>query len=131
MEPRLIWGDPTEFVTRLKSCGLTGRINTSFVERFNLTMRRSVAKLARRTWATAQHTSELTAHLQWWLAYYHFVREHESLRCKLTKPIPHRGRRPPRHYQKVTPAMAAGLTARPWSVMELMCYPLPEVVREV
>lgn len=30
--------------------------------------------------------------LYWWLAYYHFVRHHESLRTKLAQPIQRKGR---------------------------------------
>ena len=75
---------------------MSGNINTSFVERVNLlapparagvTIRQGVSKLTRRTWGPAQFTSELEDHLYWWLAYYHFVRPHESLRIRLSEPI--------------------------------------------
>ena len=56
--------------------GFTGRLNTAFIERVNLTVRHGVAALARRTWATAQQSPHLLAHLEWWRAYYHFVRPH-------------------------------------------------------
>ena len=56
-----------------------GNINTAFVERANLTIRQSVSKLARRTWASAQYSSELFEHIYWWLAYYHFSRYQSSL----------------------------------------------------
>ena len=36
----------------LQALGLSGRITTAFVERVNLTLRRHVPALARRTWAT-------------------------------------------------------------------------------
>jgi IS1 family transposase len=62
----------------LQELGLSGRLNTAFIERVNLTVRHGVAALARRTWATSQQTSQLLAHLEWWRAYYHFVRPHES-----------------------------------------------------
>jgi hypothetical protein len=54
--------------------GLSGRLNTAFIERVNLTVRHGVAALARRTWATAQQSPHLLAHLEWWRAYSHFVR---------------------------------------------------------
>jgi hypothetical protein len=103
---------------------MSGNINTSFVERINLTIRRCVSKLARRTWGTAQFTSELTEHLYWWLAYYHFSRYHESLRIRLEKPITRKGKQRAKEYRKVTPAVAAGFTSRRWSVMEMISYPL-------
>jgi hypothetical protein len=109
----------------LKAEGLSGNINTSFVERINLTLRQGVSKLTRRTWGTAQFSSELTEHIYWWLAYYHFSRYHESLRIKLDVPILRKGKLRAQEYRKVTPAVAAGLTRKRWSVMELVSYPLP------
>lgn len=47
---------------------LTGIINTSFLERLNLTLREGVSRLARRTLGLAQYTPELVEHLFWWLA---------------------------------------------------------------
>ncbi len=109
----------------LTALGLSGRLNTAFVERINLTVRQGVAALARRTWATAQEVPSLLAHLDWWRAYYHFVRPHASLRVPLVQPIERGGRRQPRRYRQRTPAMAAGLTRRRWSVRDLLLVPLP------
>ena len=61
----MIWGLPTEYSSRLKAAGLSGRINTSFVERANLTIRQCVSKLPRRTWGTAHYFTELAEHLYW------------------------------------------------------------------
>lgn len=80
VEKRLLWGNAGEYRSRLKANGLSGSINTSFVERLNLTIRQLVSKLTRRTWGPAQLKSELEDHLYWWQAYYHFARAHESLR---------------------------------------------------
>ncbi|HSH79766.1 MAG TPA: hypothetical protein VLA19_14675 [Herpetosiphonaceae bacterium] len=126
-------------VTRLMRCGmakalratlgklgLSGRLNTAFVERVNLTLRQGVAALARRTWATAQAAPSLLAQLEWWRGYYHVVRPHASLRMTLAQPLERGGRREPRQYRQRTPAMAAGLTSRRWSVRELL-VPLPAV----
>jgi hypothetical protein len=52
----------------LQRLGLSGRLNTAFIERVNLTVRHGVAALARRTWATAQQSPHLLAHLEWWRA---------------------------------------------------------------
>jgi hypothetical protein len=57
-----------------------------FLERVNLTVRHGVAALARRTWATAKLAPQLLAHLEWWRAYYHFVRPHAALRMALVQP---------------------------------------------
>jgi len=53
----------------LQGLGLSGQLNTAFIERVNLTVRHAIAALARRTWATAQQSSYLLAHLEWWRAY--------------------------------------------------------------
>jgi IS1 family transposase len=58
----------------LQGLGFSGRLNTAFIERVNLTIRHGIAALARRTWATAQQSSCLLAHLEWWRAYYHGCR---------------------------------------------------------
>ena len=109
----------------LRQLGLSGRLNTAFVERVNLTLRQGVAGLARRTWATAQAAPALVAQLEWWRGYYHVVRIHASLRVPLAQPIERGGRRVPRRYVHRTPAMAAGLTSRRWTVRDLLLLPLP------
>ncbi len=124
VDARFVWGLPSEYFSRLKSAGLSGRINTSFIERANLTIRQSVSKLTRRTWSTAQFSTELSEHVFWWLAYYHFARNHESLKIKLSQPVQRKGRQQSIRYRKMTPAVAAGLTRHRWSVLELISYPL-------
>jgi IS1 family transposase len=109
----------------LQGAGLSGALNTAFVERVNLTLRRGVAALARRTWATAQEAPQLLAHLEWWRGYYHFVRPHASLRVALDEPKERGGQRIPQRYRQRTPAMAAGLTHQCWTVHELLALPLP------
>ena len=125
VEHKVIWGMPCEYAQRLKTLGLSGRINTSFVERANLTIRRCVSKLMRRTWGVAQYPTELMEHLSWWRAYYHFARYHESLRTKLDAPMQRKGKQLRIKYRRRTPAIAAGITTKRWSVLELISYPLP------
>jgi hypothetical protein len=52
----------------LQGVGFSGRLNTAFLERVNLTVRHGVAALARCTWATSQQSPHLLAHLEWWRA---------------------------------------------------------------
>jgi IS1 family transposase len=111
----------------LQGMGLSGRLNTAFIERVNLTVRHGVAALARRTWATAKQAPHLLAHLEWWRAYYHFVRPHASLRVALMQPRERGGKLLAQRYQQRTPAMAAGKTNRQWTVREVLSYPLPPV----
>jgi hypothetical protein len=62
-------GTQADLKAVLQGLGLSGRLNTAFIERVNLTIRHGIAALARRTWATAQQTPRLLAHLEWWRAY--------------------------------------------------------------
>ena len=111
----------------LQYLGLSGKLNTAFIERVNLTVRHGVAALARRTWATAQQSPHLLAHLEWWRAYYHFVRPHESLQVRLGQPRERGGNRLAQRYRQRTPAMAAGRTHRRWTAREVLSCPLPKI----
>jgi IS1 family transposase len=95
----------------LRHLGWSGKLQTAFVERVNLTARMSVAALTRRTWATAQTATGLQRQVAWWRAYYHFSRPHGSLR--------HNGR-------ARTPAMAARLTTHRWTSAEFLGVPCAE-----
>jgi IS1 family transposase len=122
---QMLCGSAEAFSIRLQSLGLSGRIQTAFIERVNLTLRRSLASLARRSWSLAHLPGELHLHLEWWRAYYHFVRPHRALRQKLDHPRPRGGRRLAQHFAARTPAMAVGFTQHPWSVLEVLSFPLP------
>src|SRR5512142_1617550 len=99
----------------LQGMGFSGRLNAACIERVDLTVRHGVAALARRTWATAQQSPQLLASLEWWRAYYHFVRPHASLRVALVQPQARGGKRLAQRYRHRTPAMAAGRTHRRWT----------------
>jgi IS1 family transposase len=109
----------------LRGLGLSGKLTTAFVERVNLTLRQSVAALIRRSWSTMQKAPRLLLDLEWWRAYYHFVRPHESRRLALAHPIDRGGKRQPQRERQRTPAMAAGVTSRRWTVRDLLAWPLP------
>jgi IS1 family transposase/transposase-like protein len=117
-------GTEADLKVALQGLGLSGRLNTAFIERVNLTIRHGIAALARRTWATAQQSPHLLAHLEWWRAYYHFVRPHESLRVTLEQPRERGGKRVVQRYRQRTPAMAVGRTTRRWTTREVLSRPL-------
>lgn len=114
-------GTPEEYRQALCALGFSGRIQTAFIERLNLTIRRSIAALARRSWSAAHSLSELTLQFEWWRAVYHFTRPHGSLRQVIGEPSS-----PPR-YRSRTPAQAAGLTHHRWTVQELLACPAPPI----
>src|SRR5260370_13258436 len=90
-------------------------------------VRHRVAALACHTWATAKPAPQLLIHLEWWRAYYHFVRPHASRRVALVQPRERSGKRLAQRNRQRTPAMAAGRTNRRWTAGEMLCYPLPPV----
>ena len=80
------------------------KLNTSFIERLNLTIRQGSAYLCRRTLCYARRTERLAAHLELLRCYYNFVRPHRAL--KFGKGIR-------------TPAIQAGLTKRRLTLREI------------
>jgi len=120
---KIVYGHPEEISALLESVGQ--KINTSFVERINLTLRHLLSRLHRKTLCFSKKRGYLVYHLHLALAYYHFTRYHASLRVKLPEPLPTRGSGSPKQWQQRTPAMAAGLTDHQWSLRELLMYPMP------
>ena len=95
-------------------------INTAYVARLNATFRARRAPLARRTRAAARQTATLEAGM--WLVgtCYNFCWAHDSLRQPRGATDP-----PGTTWVARTPAQAAGLAAHPWSVHELLTFPVP------
>lgn len=91
--------------------------------RVNLTLRQSVAALARLMWSTAVAPAELETHLKRYRVYYHFSRPHESLR--LAHAYTNANDDEAARCRNRTPATAAGLTRRRFTVKELLLLPLP------
>lgn len=115
IKTKVMCGDKRDFRNTLTDQGFTPTINTSYIERFNLTLRQLVSALKRRTWALAQTREALLNQLEWSRAYYHFVRFHSSLALGQEVPWAQRGR---------TPAMAAGLTNHRWRSLDILTMPL-------
>lgn len=120
---KVIYGRKKEFLACLESLGQT--INTSFVERMNLTLRHLLSRLHRKTLCFSKKREYLVCHLHLGLAYYHLVRYHSSLRVRLSEPLPTRGSGSPKKWDQRTPAMAAGLTDHAWSMAELLRFHVP------
>jgi IS1 family transposase len=114
VERRAVHGRAEQVEKAREASSGQGVINTAYIERLNGTFRERLAPLARRTRALARTTRMLEAGM--WLVgtVYNFCSPHESLREATGRAARDR-----------TPAMAAGITRRIWSVRELLTYRVP------
>jgi IS1 family transposase len=107
----------------LAACGW--QINTAFVERLNLSLRQHVAAIGRRVSTLCKGEEGLRQQLAVYHVYYNFCLPHSSLRQALPLPLPTNGTGSAQHWRPQTPAMAAGLTDRVWSLREVLLFRVP------
>jgi hypothetical protein len=117
---RILFGSPDAIRHILESDGCGQMINTSYIERDNLTSRQCNGRLVRKTLSHSKKEYGLKQHLALEDAYYNFVRPHQALRIALAPADAH-GRK----WLQRTPAMAAGLTDHIWTLEELLARRLP------
>jgi len=101
------------------------QINTAFVERLNLTIRQHVAAVGRRVTTLCKGEDGLRQQLALYHVYYNFCLPHASLRVPLPQPLPTNGTGSAKTWQPRTPAMAAGLTERVWTLREVLLFRVP------
>ena len=115
VERRARLGAPWRVAEALTNSEDSSTLNTSFIERLNLTIRQGSAYLSRRTLAHARSAEKLEGHLELLRCHYNFVRPHRALKF---------GR------DVRTPAMQAGLATRRLTFREVfVCQPLSLSVR--
>jgi hypothetical protein len=107
VERRTLIGDTWRFEETLRDSEDSSKLNTSFVERLNLTIRQGSAYLFRRTICHARWKERLEDHLELLRCYYNFVRPHRALKFG---------------GEVRTPAMQVGLTTRRLTLREI--FPL-------
>lgn len=117
IDTAIIFGDPEEVKKLLAASSSSKNINTSFVERNNLTMRQSSRRLARGGNGFSKELCKLESQLYLASGYYHFVKTHLGLREKVIDG--------PRRWRRRTPALAAQITNHIWSTKELLVYRVP------
>lgn len=123
---RIVYGSPQQIEAMLKASSFSSTINTSGVERNNLTTRQHSRRLTRKVNAFSKDQTWLERQLALSFAYYHFVVPHRSLRCRLKKFIRTKGKRgSPKKWMERTPAMATGLTDHIWTMDELLSFRVP------
>lgn len=82
-------------------------VSTTAVERNNLTLRMGIKRLARKTNAFSKKLENHKAAISLFIAYYNFCRVNKAL--------------------GTTPAMAAGLTAEPWTIRDLLNFRIERI----
>jgi IS1 family transposase len=121
---KVVYGSKESVRDRIRQ-SIGNVINTSFVERMNLTLRHHVPALARRTIQIAKTALGLEQQLSLVGAKYNFCLPHSSLRLPLPAPIPTKGNGSPKLWEQRTPAMAAGITDHIWTMEELLMFRAP------
>jgi hypothetical protein len=101
------------------------QINTAFVERLNLDFPQHIAAIGRRVNTLCKHEAGLRQQLALFQGYHNFVLPHASLRQTLTEPVLTNGTGSAKRWRPCTPAMAAGLTDRVWSLRDVVLFRVP------
>jgi IS1 family transposase len=120
---RVVFGTLEAVQQVLAACGW--QINTSFVERLNLSLRQRVAAMGRRSATPSKSEDGLRQQLALFQVYHNFVLPHASLRQALAQPIPTNGCGSAKVWRPYTPAMAAGLTDHVWLLKEVLLFRVP------
>jgi len=130
VQTQVVFGTPEAIAEQLAHSSVSQTINTSFVERDNLTQRQSNRRLTRKSNGFSKELIWFEKQLWLSMAYYHFVLPHHSLRQPLETPAPTRGSGTLKLWKPVTPAMAAGITDHVWTTAELLSYRVPAQFRD-
>lgn len=117
---RILLGTEADIVQVLQADRCGSQINTSYVERDNLTSRQSNGRLVRKTLSHSKKKDFLQRQLDLEDAIFNFVRPHSALKIKLARTGRH-GRK----WKQRTPAMVAGLTDHIWTLEELLSRRIP------
>jgi len=113
---QLILGSAGQLEQALAESERSRTVNTSFVERWNGTQRQFNARKKRKAYTFSKELSLHEACTWLVVLWYNFGWCVRTLRQQTQQT-------PPRYKQR-TPAMAAGLTDHPWTMQELLHYPL-------
>lgn len=110
---RQVFGTQEQLERALGRSAVSTHVNTTFVERFNGTVRQHNSRKARKVYAFSKEFEYHVAMSWFAAAYYNFCRPHLGLREQ------ENGR-----WFKRTPAMASGISDHTWSLDEFMSCPL-------
>ena len=113
---RRVFGTARQLAQALARSGVSTHVNTSFVERFNATVRQHNSRKARKVYTFSKAFEQHQAMSWFALSYDNFCRPHLGLRVRED------GR-----WHARTPAMTAGLSDHLWTLHEFMRYPLAHI----
>jgi len=112
VQPQVIFGDPEQVGADLAH-------HTAYVERTHLTSRHMNGRLVRQTLGFSKRLLMLRAASVWEDVVYNFARHVKTLRLEVNDGT--------RRWLQRSPAMAAGITDRIWSIDELLTWiPVPD-----
>ena len=114
VKKRIVKGKETDFGSKTQ--------NTSYIERFNLTLRQKVSYLQRKTLGYCKNQNNFQQVLWINLFDYNYRQFHKSLRQDLTG----ESQKFKRRYQHLTPAMKMGLTSTQLEWQDLILAPIAE-----
>ena len=105
---KVVFGDPDKINAILAASPVSSKINTSYVERNNGTIRHMNARCVRKTFCFSKCQENHDRQLALSLSYYHLCRPHKTLTKRYGRPT--------------TPFMAASFTDHVWSMGELLSF---------
>jgi len=112
VEKKIIFGSEDS----IKSClekSISNTINTSYIERSNLTLRQNDAHLQRKTLKFAKNMEYFEAKLNINILHYNFIKPHWSL-----------SKNKDRSFTPTTPAMKANVVSQRWTIRYAFFYPV-------
>jgi len=110
VDRKVVFGDPVVIEQILQESPVSQRINTSYVERANGTVRHVDARCNRKTYRFSKLRENHQRQFDLSMGYYHLCKPHKSLSNREGK--------------STTPFMAAGITDHVWTMTEILTYPI-------
>jgi hypothetical protein len=123
VQHRVVFGTLEAVQQVLAACGW--QVQTAFVERLNRDIRQHVAAVGQRVSTLCKGEDGVRHQLSLYQSYYNFCLPHSSLRQPLPLPEPTKGTGSAKQWRPCTPAMAAGLTDRVWTLREILLFRVP------
>jgi hypothetical protein len=116
VEPRVVLGTAEQVAEALEQGQTSATVNTSYVERYHGTQRHCNARKARKVYTFSKELAFHEAVTWLCVVWYNFCWKVRTLRQQVQEA-------PPRYHYR-TPAMAAGLAEQPWTMEQILTYPL-------